>query len=389
MMKRIFVLWISLMLLLGAAAAEMPEAPEAGVTVNDISLELLGNTLHYPQLSGLEDEAVMQAVNEGIMSAGQIEARINRMAALLSLPVKMQVSYVHTLAGDVFSCAILAEGAVETTGSTQVWSAVNVDLRTGDAFGLDALFTDAQAARAHMESYLQKEVAPELSAYLENGELLPLPETFSLSREGLTLYYPIDQFCTLSGRAGTVTLLWTELREHLNLGEGSPLTALGVEDTITLDENDTREDFTAALADGGFPGVPAVIGQSVRELTDRYAQQSDYLLCEGGRMFVLEDGAFRHIWIITDKLGRSWDRSTVQFLRADRLNLKGLCTGTTTTEQWRSVLGEPDASAVTDAASADSWRIVPGSSDYYTLGEYILRLHADEEGVLRSVFLLK
>ena len=52
-------------------------------------------------------------------------------------------------------------------------------------------------------------------------------------------------------------------------------------------------------------------------------------------------------------------------------------------------LGEPDATLSVDESRADSWRIVPGTSDYYNFGDFRLRLHADESGVLRSVFLTR
>ena len=382
MMKRIFVLCISLLLMGCIASAEAPQ-------VKDVALDLLGSSLHYPQVTGLADPAAEQAVNAAIMTAGQIEQRVSRMTALMTAPVKLNISYTHTLAGDVFSCAFLADGAVETTRATQVWTAVTLDLRTGEAIALDDLFTDPAAARSHIEGLLTAEVAPEQSAHLAAGDLLPLPETFSLSPTGLTLYYPIGQFRTLSDKAGTVTLLWTELREYLDLSpEGIPA-ALNVPDTLTLDAADTREGLAALLAQGSFPGIPAAIGQSVKELTDRYAQLTDNELCEAGRMFLLEDGTFRKVYVITDALTDSWDRSVVSIIRADRLNLGGLCTGVTTLAQWRSVLGEPEGTVVAGAEQADSWRIVPGTSDYYTLGDYRLRLHADESGVLRSVFLMK
>lgn len=385
MMKRVLSLMLMLLVLCAAfAAAE----EETGPRVGDVGLDLMGCSVHYPQVTGLEDPQVQTAVNQAIMEAGEINARISRMAALMNAPVKMTVSYRHTLAGNVFSCAILSEGAVQTTRATQVWGTVNLDLTTGEAITFADLFTDEAAAREAIEAYLTAEVAPEQSAHLAAGSLLPLPEIFSLSHEGLTLHYPIEQFRTLSDRAGTVTLLWTELREHLDLTEGSPLHALNVPDTLTLDESDAREDFIAALSGGSFPGVPATLGQSVRELTDRYDQLTDNELCEAGRMFLLEDGAFRDVYIITDALRDRWDDSTVNILRADRLNLEGLCTGHTTMDAWRRVLGEPEATVVTGEASADSWRIVPGTSDYYTLGEYRLRLHADVDGVLRSVFLM-
>ena len=106
-------------------------------------------------------------------------------------------------------------------------------------------------------------------------------------------------------------------------------------------------------------------------------------------MIALEDGAFRQVWILTDALTEAFDRSVVQGIRADRLNFRGLCTGHTTIDMWRDALGEPEATLTVDEARADSWRIVPGTSDYYTFGDCRLRLHADETGVLRSVFLTR
>ena len=385
MTKRIVIVLTVLLLLVCSALAETGAVP----AVTEVSLELMGSSIRYPQVTGLTDPSVQAAVNAAIMEAGCVETRINRMTMLMTAPVKMTVSSRHTLAGDVFSCVFLADGAVETTRSTQVWSSVNVNLSTGESIGLSDLFADTDAAIAHIESYLTEIVAPEQSAHLAAGNLLPLPETFSLSREGLTLYYPIRQFRTLSDRAGTVTLLWTELRDYLNLAAGSPLDMLGVADMITLNDADTRETLAATVSGGSLPGIPATIGQSVQELTDTYRQLTDNELCEAGRMFLLEDGAFRGAWIITDALTDSWSNSMVNIIRADRLNLNGLCTGHTTVEEWRRVLGTPEATVTAGDAQADSWRIVPGVSDYYTLGEYRLRLHADADGVLRSVFLMK
>jgi len=384
MMKRIFVLvmvWVLGAALVGAAEAASP-------AVQDVALELLGSTLHYPQVTGLADPAVEQAVNQAIMEAGRIETRINRMAMLMTSPVKMSVSYTHELMGDVFSCAILADGAVETTRATQVWSTVTIDLTTGRVITLDELFTDPASARKAIEDHLLTQVAPEQSAHLASGSLTPLPEAFSLSPTGLTLYYPIDQFRTLSDRAGTVTLLWSELRDDLDLTEGSVASRIGATSALQFPA-DARAALTDALAQGGFPGIPARIGQSVQELTDRYAQLTDNELCEAGRMFLLEDGAFRGAWIITDALTDRWDESRVNIIRTDRLNLAGLCTGHTTMAAWREALGEPDATVPANDAQADSWRLLPGTSDYYLLGEYRLRLHADESGILRSVFLMK
>ena len=382
MKHRILSLCLLLMLTFTLSLAEAP-AP----TVNDMGLELMGSSVHYPQLTGL-DPAVQTAVNAAIMEKGHINDRLSRMAALLSAPVKLNVSYTYTLQGDVFSCAILADGAVETSRATQVWSAVNFDLSTGQEITFAELFTDVDKATAFIETYLNEQVAPELSAHLPAGTLTPIPGTFTISPTGLTLYYDVSAFRTLSDRAGTVTILWSELREHLRLGQADVLMAIGANGHIDLGE-DGEYHISNALQSGSFTGIPAAIGQPMQQLIDHHKLLTDPDIYEGGRMIALEDGAFRNVWLLTDALTEEFDQSVVQGIRADRLNFYGLCTGDTTIDWWREVLGEPDNTLTVDETRAESWRIVPGTSDYYTFGDYRLRLHADESGVLRSVFLTR
>ena len=188
-----------------------------------------------------------------------------------------------------------------------------------------------------------------------------------------------------------MTILWTELRPFLKVSAVSEpeavINRLAI-DFITLDITD-GDTLLQSLQNSALPGIPATLGQPLQELVDRYALLTDPDIYEGGRMIALEDGAFRNVWLLTDALTEEFDQSTVQGIRADRLNLYGLCTGVTTIEAWRSALGEPDNSLTVDENRAESWRIVPGTSDYYTFGDYRLRLHADESGVLRSVFLTR
>ena len=381
MKHRILAFCMLLMMICTLASAGSPD-------VNDVGLDLLGSSVHYPQVSGLANPDAQAAVNAAIMEKGRINDRLTRMAMLANSPVKLNVSYSCTLENDVFSCAILAEGAVETSRATQVWSTVNMNLFTGEEITFADLFTDAEAAAAFIESYLDEQLAPELSAHLAAGSLTPIPETFTISPTGLTLYYDIDDFRTLSDKAGTVTILWTELRDFLALDMGGPLYDLRVERHIGPGI-DGPEYIRSSLAEGAFIGIPAVLGHPVQELIDRHALLTDPDIYEGGRMIALEDGAFRQVWLLTDALTEEFDYSIVQGIRADRLNFYGLCTGYTTIDMWRGALGTPDTTLTVDENRAESWRIVPGTSDYYTFGDYRLRLHADESGVLRSVFLTK
>lgn len=362
------------------------QAEADGTAVADGGLELGSSSVHYPRLTGLGDEALEAAVNELIQSRLGVTEYLNRVALLLSDPTGLTVTYDARLYGDVFTCVMEASGAVENSRPTHVWTAVNIDLTDGHAIGWDDLFSQPEEALEAIGAYLDERVAPELSAHLSAGSLAPLPEHFGLSPYGLTLFYPIGQLSTLQDEAGAVTILWSEIQEHLNLAEGDILDRVGAAENLSFPEEALAK-LTEALAEGRIPGVPAAIGQPVQELTDAYGLQIDPDLYEGGRMFLPDDRAFRQVWLLTDALTERWDTSVVQGLRADRLNLLGLRTGLTTREEYLAALGDPESSLAVNEDRAINWRIVPGTSDYYTVGGYRLRLHVDEEGVLRSVFI--
>ena len=337
----------------------------------------------------MADESIQQQVNDAILQAGKIENRLSRMAVLMSSPVPLTVTYSAALSGDVLSVAILSSGALETERATQEWAAVNIDLRTGQTITLDDLFTDADEARTMMEDVIADEILPDMSAHLAAEELLPLPEVFSLTEYGLTLHYPIRRFETLSERAGTITFLWSELADVLDLSEDSVLTRLGVGKHLML-AADAKETLTAALSGGAFPGIPAALDDSVQGLIDTYQLLNDPDLAGDQRMISLEDGAFRNVYILTDNLTRKLDSSVAQSIRADRLMLLGLVTGSTTQDEWRQALGEPTRTVSVSAESAELRRLCAGQTDYYAWwSNATLCLHADENGVLRTVMLIQ
>ena len=226
-------------------------------------------------------------------------------------------------------------------------------------------------------------------AVAEDAELLPLPDVFSLTEYGLTLHYPIRRFETLSERAGTITFLWSELADMLDLSEDSVLTRLGVGKHLML-AADAKETLTAALSAGAFPSIPAALGDNVQGLIDTYQLLNDPDLAGDQRMISLEDGAFRNVYILTDNLTRKLDSSVAQSIRADRLMLLGLVTGSTTQDEWRQALGEPTRTVSVSAESAELRRLCAGQTDYYAWwSNATLCLHADEDGVLRTVMLMQ
>ena len=361
---------------------------DSALTVNDAGLELGAGSVHYPQLTGFGDPLLEATVNQAILDAGAIGARLDRLALLIGQEESIKTTYAYdaeAFAGGVFSCVFDTTGLVDSMRGTHVYTAASIDLTTGMPVTLADLFVDKAAAVAAIEALMWDSVAPELSAHLQNSELTPLPDVFTISDTGITFWYPIRQLSTLSDRAGAVTVLWCEVLEHLRLGEGTILRRIGAEANVAPG---TKEQLTAALAGRAIPGVPAVLGGSMQALTDTYRMLADADFYEGGRLFQLEDSAFRGVYVLTDALTEEWDNSVVHGVRADRVNVCGLMCGATTIDQWRAMLGAPDATVTLDGDAADAYRLTAGTSDYYTIGDDQLRLHADESGVLRSLFLM-
>jgi len=377
-MKKCFVWMLALLMLLSAACAE-PQMERKG-------LELGEAYVFYPQVTGMEDAALQEAVNAALLQHTGAGALLARLPLTMHSPTPLRADYTWQMAGDVISVAVKAEGPVQSDRSTQVWYTANIDLRSGEVIAFDDLFLDAAAARMAISDELEWELAPELSAHLRNSQLTPLPETFTLSSTGLTLHYPLEQLSTLSDQAGTVNIQWCEMLDHLNLQEGGVLDRIGARAMLTLDETSAGA-IRLAAESGQLPGIPVKLGGSVQEAVEQYKLLIDPDLYENGRLMQLEEGAFRDVYLLTDSLTDSWAHSVVQGIRADRINLHGLCTGMTTRDQWRAVLGQPHATVEVDDTKADANRMLPGTSDYYNFDGVQLRLHANGEGVLVSLFI--
>ena len=360
---------------------------ETGIRVEDRGLDLSDEiSIHYPAVTGLPDAALEEQINDRIQQDNGILEYLARAAQLIS-GGSLKTEWTGGIAGgDLFTCTVSAEGALETTRSDHALTGSNIDLRDGHEIVLSELFTDEAAAREMIESYLEDEVAPDLSAHLQNSELTPMPETFVIEPAGLRLLYPVKMLSTLSDRAGDIRIGWYHLRDALMLGEDSILSRLGVGEMINLTP-ESAEKLKSGAAEGSLPGIPVFLGDPMQELTDRYHLLTDPDGYEGGRMFALEGGAFRKVSLLTDDLSRSWENSTVQGIRMDEGCVYGLCVGETLREEWLSVLGEPDNEADISEEKAEANRIVPGKCDYYSCGDYRLQLYSDEGGVLVSVVL--
>lgn len=360
---------------------------EADIQVEDRGLDLTEEiSIHYPAVTIAEDAELEARINDQIQADNGIKEYLARAAQLIS-GGSLKTEWTGGIVGeDLFICTVSADGALETTRPTHVRTGSNIDLRDGHEITAGELFTDETAARNMIENYLEDEVAPDLSAHLQNSEITPMPETFVIEPAGLRLLYPINQLSTLSDRAGDIRIGWYRLREVLDLSEGSILSRLGAEEMIELSP-ESAEKLRNVTAEGSLPGIPAALGDRMQELTDRYHLLTDPDGYEGGRMFAPEGGAFRKVYLLTDDLSRDWKNSTVQGIRMDEGCAYGLCVGETKRDEWLEALGEPDSEAEITEDKAEANRIVPGTCDYYSCGNNRLQLYSDEDGTLVSIIL--
>ena len=382
-MKKLLTLLAGICLATAAVTGAFCEGP----AIEEKALELAGSSLRFPAVSGMEDAALQETVNTRIREDLGVDGYLQRMNALISDEGRsIAVTWRGGISGEVFSALLDAEGAVKSLRSSHVWTWSSVDLRDGHEITLDELFTDAEAAREWMESYLEDTVAPEMSPHLGNSELTPLPDGFVLEKTGLTLLYDADRLSTLSDRAGAVKIGWNELREFTDWSEDGIPARFGAAEMAVLTE-ESAERIREMTESGQLPDIPVKIGDSVREWTDRTHLLNDPEEYAGGRMFALEGAAFRDVYLLSDAVNSSWDESRVQGIRADRGCFCGLCIGETAAEEWHQLLGEPDYTAVLDEEAAESARTVPGTCDYYLFGDYRLQLQTDTDGILAGITL--
>lgn len=395
-MKRYFALLLALIMVWALPALALCEADvPAGEpldfgepTISSVTLTADHGQVIYPVVSGLTDEEYQSRINTLIFDRGKIGLRLSTLNTLGQDGWGLDVTYDHTLSDGILSLRISAKGQMENGRQGQEYATVNLDMKNQREITLEDIFADVEGAFAYMASVLEAEIAPTLSGHTENDGLLPIPrDLFSFTHDSILFHYPSSQLSMLSGYSGAFSFYYYELAPYLNLSPGSVLDRLSI---LPMEIGEETPAKVAALAaEGMLPGVPVSLGEGMPEVIGAYRQLADPDYYPGGRYFQLEDPAFRSIWIMTDAITTDYTHSTVNGIWAFRMNLWGIIIGETTMDAWRSALGQPESTVVLDEETAYSYWLVAGTSDYYTFGSYKLRLHADGDGVLYCMQLLK
>ncbi|NLV59638.1 MAG: DUF3298 domain-containing protein [Clostridiales bacterium] len=383
-MRRILpVLCVGCMLVLGCFSLARADSP----TLKDVRTAIGENLVAYPQLEGLADEIAQQAVNDDIILRGDIAKHLVSLSTLGGNGLSLVVDYQAFLHSDVLSITFSAKGQMPNGREGQAFTALTYDLQTGKPIKAAELFTQLEDAAAKMEEILEMTLTEELSGYLNNSEFMPLPvENFALDEDGITFYYPYSQLSLVSGYAGAGQFYYEELADWLNW-DG----VLGRLDVKPKQMSDAqiKEAVRETVASGRLLHVPVKIGDTLPDVVARYRLLREPDQYPAGKYYQMEAPIFRQVLVLSDALTGGYEHSVVEGLQSTRLSLFGIQPGITARERWREILGEPEQTATFNESLAYDYGIPSGESDFYTFGEYQLRLHADEAGILHSIRLMK
>ncbi|MBR3905937.1 MAG: hypothetical protein IKJ51_09575 [Clostridia bacterium] len=376
MRKIVFALVTLICLMLcGVCLAQetMPVLTSAGDTQAKASGE--NDYVIYPVLENGGEYA--DSVNTQMME----KARINAFLQLMQFgtgSTGLRVDWDGHVKGNVLSVVIGADGKMPVGRPSQVYYPMNFDLETGEEISFEALFTDADAAMAHMEMLLENEVEETLSTHLENSELFPVPfERYTLERDGgLTIWYEKDQLSFLSGFSGSVHFRFSDLEEYYDLTEGSVM------------QRFRQEGETGYLR--GFSKADC-LGLSFEETVKHLRSTVDSEFYPGGALFEMEDAPLRGNYLITDE-----SEEKVLGILCGRVDDGKIMTGKTTMDEAKELLGDNGISILVDADIAAQYRVCPGESVTYKTTVTVedeqrqadYTLYGDEGGIVRFVKLM-
>ncbi len=377
--KNLGILCFTLILLWGCASAESTTVP----TLKDVRTTLDANVVAYPQLEGMADEAIQQAVNDEIVLKSDVAKYLVSLGMLQKGGLGLVVDYQTFLKNDILSITINAKGKMLNGREGHAYTGMNFDLQTGKPLTVDDLFVNWTSASADLEDVLTATLSEELSGYMTHSALTPIPgNNFAMDADGLTFYYPMGQFFLLSGYCGAGQFTYDELDKYLNW-EGV-LSRLDVKPMALSDAN-AKEAIIQMVSLGRLPHIPVAIGDKMTDVVAKYRLLREPDQYPAGKYYQLEAPIFRQTLVLSDALTSGYEHSVVEGLQSTRVNLFGIQAGSTQRDRWQEILGKPEQTATFSEGLAYDYGITPGESDFYTIGVYQLRLHADENGILHSV----
>jgi hypothetical protein len=350
-----------------------------------------GGQIVYPQVTGLAEARISDEINGNIVKQGFINEHLQTLSSITSNDgwgIHVSAEYIlHSSVdgNDILSVMLTAVGKMPNGRFGHVRTSMNFLLSTGRQLLAADVFTDVGATASYLDQYVTDYVEPNLSTYIENNSLVPVPlDNFYLDNAGIVFCYDRNTFSMLSGDSGAVELRYYELRDFL---DPSPA---GIPATIQINKWAETDGDTAGLImsdaeNGSLSGIPLQVGAPLQDAIDAYHLLSDPDFYMGGMMMELEDARLRGVQVMTDRQADDYSDLAIVGIQTGRANLYGIATGITEQQEWRKILGVPAASAAVDQGTAELYGITEGSGDLYRFGTHNLTLWSNQDGLLALI----
>ncbi len=376
--SRAVTLLLATLLVVCAFSATLAESE---YRLESVLKESAGGSVRYVQLSGAPNAFAQDVINRAIVEIGEIDKHLTTLQTAADADVLTVSTNAEILLSqdgrDILSALVTAHGRMPNGRTGQRYTPMTFDITSGAALTAADIFTDVAVAQDFLDGYIAERVEPELSNYIDAGEMYPAPiERFRLTREGVTFYYPQNQLTLLSGFSGAVHLYHSELAALYDMSDGS------VMQRVYQNTAPSADGVKAACETGA---LARVLGEDLVALVEskrvRLAADADFI--PGGSLYIVEDAVFRGAWLMTDAQSDDLTGQTVTGVRAVRADVGGLIVGVSTLDDCRGALGTPQSSVTLDEATAASYRLPAGTSEYYAIApDRALRLHFDDARTL-------
>ena len=357
---------------------------------------------------------VISKVNQAIEDAAHIQEYVNLLSTVQAggagLVVKDSLSIASSSlwreGTGYFYVLMEAKGKMLQGPPAHVYYPMMFDMSTGEKVAFDQLFTDPEGAKASIENYLAEVVEPQLSTYLENNQLFPVPyESFGISPDGhIVLYYPHSQLSFLSGASGAVAFRYSELWDYLDTSENSIAlqlcqSGIGAQQYAENRESAQLQELMNTVCGLGFlPGLEnqaPSLGTRMDLVAQQYDITTDSGYYPGGAYLETEKPELLGTYLITDA-----DESYVSGILTSRIDMFGIETGKTALDEAKRLLGAPAAELPLGEAAAQMYLVCPGTAALYSYvpefpigkgetGEHsasvTLTVYADESGIVQYI----
>lgn len=387
-MRRWLLVVLSLLLLMPTALSEPTPAVE--ITVEMVELSENGGTISYPQVKNHPDPAVQDLINRTVMQQGRIAEHAATLSTLAGGATGLTVTsqaHLTQVAGVPSALTVVVDARGRMPGGRPgVWTEpMMFRLSDGEIIAGASIFLNRDQAQEAIDAYILDHIVPELSVYLDPFLLTPAPiDRLTADVNGITLYYPSEDFATLSGRSVAICLTYFEVPDIWDFSPEGTLALLGATPDAWAIQPNSAQAIAAAVQKGMVPGIPAVLGDRVTDLIEQFGESLDPEYFPLGEKHQLEAAPFRKAWVISDEAGED---SVVTGIVSLRNSFFGLIPGRTQRSEGEELLGAPASSVPLDAGTAEAYGLPEGQLLTYQYGENSLLLAYGQDDLLTAVWL--